>query len=128
MAERAVTVRALAERQREDGGLAGRFDAEWTPAAAWDCLTGDAQTAVIWIQLADLDGDGELRERAHRLCRFVMKSQNRDAPDPGLAGGIKGSFPFDGGYGRYEVLNWATKFFVDALLLLAKPRGHEEVA
>jgi len=30
---------------------------------------------------------------------------------------VKGSHPFDGEYGRYEVLNWATKFFVDALLL-----------
>jgi len=36
---------------------------------------------------------------------------------PGLRGGVKGSCPFDGDYGRYEVLNWATKFFVDALLL-----------
>jgi len=34
-----------------------------------------------------------------------------------LRDGIKGLYPFDGGYARYEVLNWATNFFADALLL-----------
>jgi hypothetical protein len=46
-----------------------------------------------------------------------MRSQNRTARDPGLAGGIKGASPFDGDYGKFELLNWATKFFVDAMLL-----------
>jgi hypothetical protein len=46
-----------------------------------------------------------------------MSTQNGETRNPGLRGGIKGSFPFDGDYGRFEVLNWATKFFVDALLL-----------
>jgi hypothetical protein len=31
-------------------------------------------------------------------------------------GGIRGSFPAYGGYGTYQFLNWAAKFFVDALL------------
>jgi len=39
------------------------------------------------------------------------------AKNPGLRGGVKGSFPFDGAYGRYEILNWATTFYVDAMLL-----------
>lgn len=117
------TARALASRQRSDGGLSGRFAADWSDAADWDCLTGDAQTAIVWWKLGDARGDDELRERAGRLCRFVMRSQNRSARDPGLAGGIKGSFPFDGGYGRYEVLNWATKFFVDAVLLTQGARA-----
>jgi len=43
-------------------------------------------------------------------------TQNRTSAEPGLRGGIKGSYPLDGEYGRYEVLNWATKFFVDALI------------
>jgi hypothetical protein len=30
---------------------------------------------------------------------------------------MKGASPFDGDYGRYEILNWAAKFYVDALLL-----------
>jgi len=48
----------------------------------------------------------------------VFSRPRRTAPalSQGLRGGIKGSYPLDGEYGRYEVLNWATKFFVDALI------------
>ena len=34
----------------------------------------------------------------------------------GLRGGVPGSWPVDGEYGRYEVLNRAAKFFADALM------------
>lgn len=116
------TARALAIQQRPDGGISGRLAKDWSAQANWDCLTGDAQTAIIWYKLATHDGEGEWAERAHAACRFVMGSQNRTSPIPGLRGGIKGSFPFDGDYGTYEVLNWATKFFVDAILL-GRERG-----
>jgi len=36
---------------------------------------------------------------------------------PDARGGIKGSFPVSGGYGTYEYLAWACKFFIDANLL-----------
>jgi hypothetical protein len=36
-----------------------------------------------------------------------------DGP-PETRGAVKGSFPVDGGYGRYEYLNWAVKFTIDA--------------
>jgi len=50
------------------------------------------------------------------VLRFVKSTQNRTCPDPGVRGGIKGSSPLGGEYGPYQILNWATKFFVDALL------------
>jgi hypothetical protein len=109
---------ALAARQREDGGLSGRFGSDWAPQAPWDCLTGDAQVASVFWHLGATIGDEGLQHRARRLCGFLMRTQNRTAANPGLAGGIKGSFPVDGEYGRYQVLNWATKFFVDALMLV----------
>jgi uncharacterized protein YyaL (SSP411 family) len=109
-------VEALRARQRGDGGLAGRFASDWSGAAEWSCVTGDAQTAIIAQRLESHLGDPKLREMADGLCTFVMGTQNLNSPDPGLAGGIKGSFPFDGDYGRYELLNWAAKFFVDATL------------
>ena len=111
------TALALAKAQRPTGGLAGRFADDWSEAAAWDCLTGNAQTAIIWWKLAALTGGTELEDRARHACRMLMSTQNRTSADPGLAGGIKGSYPVDGEYGRFEVLNWATKFFVDAVLL-----------
>lgn len=115
------TVRALADRIRPDGSLAGRFGRGWSERAEWSCLTGDAQFAVLAVRVAERDGDPRLRELARNLCRFLMRTQNRTSADPGVNGGIKGSFPFDGEYGRYELLNWAAKFFVDAMLLCFPP-------
>ena len=34
-----------------------------------------------------------------------------------LRGGVKGSFPVDGEYGKFEYLSWACKFFIDANIL-----------
>jgi len=111
------TARALAERQRANGRLAGRFADDWTDAADWDCLTGDAQLGIIWWKLGAHTGQEDLQERARRVCAFLMRSQNRSTTDLGIRGGIKGSFPFDGEYGRYQTLNWATKFFLDVMVL-----------
>jgi hypothetical protein len=33
-----------------------------------------------------------------------------------LRGGLPGSWPVDGQYGYLQILNWATKFLVDALM------------
>ena len=38
-----------------------------------------------------------------------------DGPED-VRGGVKGSFPVDGGYGTFEYLNWAAKFTIDACL------------
>jgi uncharacterized protein YyaL (SSP411 family) len=108
---------ALLERQRPDGGLAGRFDSQWQPAADWSCLTGDAQTSICWWRLFEITGEERYREAGRKLNRFLMRTQRLSDPSPGVRGGIKGSHPAWGGYGPYEYLNWAAKFFGDALLL-----------
>jgi hypothetical protein len=108
---------ALLRQQRRDGSLAGRFDARWRPVARWSCLTGDAQTAIVWFRLASLTGEGRYAQAGTRMNRFLMGTQDLSARDEGVRGGIKGSAPIYGEYGRWEYLNWAAKFFADALLL-----------
>jgi DUF1680 family protein len=108
---------ALLARQRADGSLPGRFDEEWTPAARWSCLTGDAQTSIVWLRLAEITGDQRYVAAARRMNRYLMSTQDLRAADPGVRGGIKGSDPLYAEYGAYEYLNWAAKFFADALLL-----------
>jgi uncharacterized protein YyaL (SSP411 family) len=108
--------RALVARVREDGWMSGRFDAEWRGAVSWSCLTGCLQMCNNWIRLFLITGAGYWLEPVPRVLAFVKSTQNRDGTDPGLSGGIKGSWPLDGEYGRFEVLNWATKYFVDALI------------
>ena len=110
------TALALAAVQRDDGSLAGRYDASWRPAAAWSCLTGNAQMALVWQRLAQLEGRADLREAAGKAIRHVCATQDLDTEDGGVRGGVAGSFPIWGEYGRYEYLNWAAKFLLDALL------------
>jgi uncharacterized protein YyaL (SSP411 family) len=113
---------ALAKQVKPDGFMAGRFNNEWSPAVKWACLTGQAQTANIFIRLSEITGEAHWLEHVDALVSFLKKTQNRTSSELGLRGGIKGSYPLDGEYGRYQVLNWATKFFVDALLRLEPQR------
>lgn len=108
---------ALLARQRPDGSLAGRFDRAWEPAVRWSCLTGDAQTAIVWLRLHALTRDARYADAATRLIAYLCSTQDLSSANPGIRGGIAGSQPIWGGYGRYEYLNWAAKFFADAVLL-----------
>lgn len=107
---------ALLALQRPDGGLAGRFDAAWNPVARWSCLTGDAQTAIVWLRLFERTGERRYLDAARRLNRYIAGTQDLRNEDPGIRGGIQGSDPIYGEYGPFEFLNWAAKFYADALL------------
>ncbi len=111
---------ALLARQRSDGSLAGRFDSEWRSDTRWSCVTGDAQTSIVWLRLAELTGNQRYTDAARRMNQYLMSTQDLEASDPGVRGGIKGSDPIYGEYGSHEYLNWAAKFFADALMLEAR--------
>jgi uncharacterized protein YyaL (SSP411 family) len=112
------TLNALLTCQREDGGLPGRLASDWSSEADWDCVTGDAQVAVTWLRAYAVTNDGKYKEAARKAIQFVKRTQNLEHPNPGIRGGVKGSFPFDGPYGQYEMLSWAAKFFCDALMMI----------
>jgi len=113
-AERAA--KALVAAVRPDGWMPGRYRPDWSPAVRWSCLTGQAQMANNWMRLAVIAGDSKWLEPVPAVLRFLKRTQNRQSAEPGVRGGIKGSWPVGGDYGAYEVLNWATKFFADALM------------
>ncbi len=108
---------ALLALQRPDGSLAGRFDRDWRPAVTWSCLTGDAQTAIVWFRLAEVTGERRYADAAGRMTRYLGSTQNTTSSNPGVRGGIAGSQPIWQEYGAYEYLNWAAKFYADALML-----------
>ncbi|MBI4420471.1 MAG: hypothetical protein HY560_06565 [Gemmatimonadetes bacterium] len=112
----AIAADQIATRVGPDGWLPGRLGPDWHAAVSWSCLTGEAQMVNVWLRLFEITGAGRWLEPVPAVLRFLKSTQNRASRDPGLRGGIKGSFPVDGEYGRYEVLNWATKFFADALM------------
>ena len=113
-AERAA--KALVAAVRPDGWMPGRYRPDWSAAVRWSCLTGQAQMANNWMRLAVIAGDSKWLEPVPAVLRFLKRTQNRHSAEPGVRGGIKGSWPVGGDYGAYEVLNWATKFFADALM------------
>lgn len=119
--ERGMTVarraaRAVARRLELSKWLPGRLDARWRPAATYACLTGNAQMALIWLELDRLEGDPALVNAALRAVDLVKRAQLVRSGDPGLRGGVAGSDPIWGRYIELAVPNWAAKFFIDALL------------
>jgi hypothetical protein len=108
---------AILAKQRDDGSLAGRFDATWGPAASYSCLTGNAQMGTVWGRLYQVTGNDEYLIGMIKANRFLRSVQWLGTRNPGLDGGISGSYPLHGEYGRFEVLNWAVKFFADSQML-----------
>ena len=121
---------ALAATARADGFMPGRYRNDWSSPVTWSCLTGEAQMANNWMRLWLVTGDPRWLERVPPVLSFLKRTQNRSSRDAGLRGGIKGSSPLGGGYSRDQILNWATKYFADAMIRheqctagTAAPRG-----
>jgi len=99
-----------------DGRLPGKLDSTWQPAAESVCLTGSVQIAHSWLLLYQLTGDRRMRDAGYAANGYVRRTVALDG-DENTRGGVRGSFPVSGGYGTYEYLNWAAKFFIDSNLL-----------
>ena len=100
----------------ESGRLAGHLDHLWRPASDYVCLTGSAQIGHCLLLLYGITGNARYRDAGLRLNAYVRKTVRLEGP-AGIRGGVKGSFPMAGGYGRFQYLNWAAKFCIDANLL-----------
>lgn len=113
-------------RVTENGYLPGRFYADWEPARFSSCLTGSAQIAVASYRLFETTGVARYREAADRLTDYLKGLQTLDSPLPSLNGALAGSFPLFGAYMRGGYPNWATKYFLDALLLQGRQDGRRQ--
>jgi squalene-hopene cyclase-like protein len=107
-----------------DGRLAGRLDASWEPSAPYVCLTGSVQIAHCLLMLYLVTGNVAYRDKAYALNAYVRRTIDVTGA-PETRGGVKGSFPVDGSYGRYEYLNWAVKFTIDANVLERDVRARD---
>jgi hypothetical protein len=112
---------------REDGYLPGLLREDWSAEVDWVCLTGTAQVAWCWLALYEITGDCQFRDVAYAANAYVRRTV-RVGGASDTRGGVKGSFPIDGGYGRFEYPNWAAKFLVDALTAEARVRAADRVA
>jgi len=92
------------------------LDSNWNARSAWSCLTGTAQLAHCMLMLHQESNEAKYRQAGMLANQYVRRTIKVDGP-PEMRGGVKGSFPLDGGYGTYQYLNWACKFMVDANML-----------
>ena len=100
-----------------DGFIPGRIDKNFQGKVRWCCLTGTAQTSIVWSELYRISGDTKWAKARTLANQYLMQrhfvSHNNDT----LRGGVFGSWPIWGDYGKWMILNWATKFFIDAMVL-----------
>lgn len=89
------------------------------------CLTGLAQLAGVWLRLFTFTQDAGHRTNAESLLDFVLSTQNLISRNPGISGGIKGSFPIYGSYSVMKFPNWAAKFTADAVMQFIEIRKNE---
>jgi hypothetical protein len=111
------TADSLIRLMDDDGFIPGCIGPDFKGTVDWCCLTGTAQTAIVWGRLYQLTGNPTYREAMHRANLYLMRCHDIDNSDPRLRGGVAGSWPVWGDYGRLMILNWATNFFVEALLM-----------
>jgi hypothetical protein len=96
-----------------DGRLPGRLNDNWKAAVPWVCLTGTSQIAECLFLLYGATKKEIYKKYALAANSFVRRSLKTEGPVE-TRGGVKGSFPVDGDYGKWQYLNWACKFMIDA--------------
>jgi hypothetical protein len=109
-------IEPLIQIYRRDG-LKGRYDERWKHSVTWRCLTGEAQIALTLLRLGRITGEPSYAEVGDSILTDVARQQDVESPYPESYGSITGSQPLWGSYGPFNYLNWAAKFFLDALLL-----------
>jgi len=96
--------------------LASEIGENWEFLSKHQCLTGYAQLAIVFFRLYGLKGDEQFLDAGRSVLDAVAATQDVTSPGKPYYGGIKGSLPVYGRYAPLQYPNWATKFFIDALL------------
>jgi hypothetical protein len=107
------TADGLLQAFEPDGRLSGRLTDQWQPAADWVCLTGISQIAESLLLLSSPAERDDYKRAAKTANAFVRRTMVTEGARD-VRGGVKGSFPIDGWYGKWQYLNWACKFMIDA--------------
>ena len=102
--------------EERHGRIAAELGPEWQYLSSHICLTGYAQLAIVLYRLFTIGGEPRYRATADRLLAEVARYQALDVEGAPWHGAIAGSFPIYGRYAPLQYPNWATKFFIDAIL------------
>ena len=106
----------LAKGIAGNGFVPGTFDRDWTGDERFSCLTGSAQLSISYFKLARLLKSEEYSRIGSVINGYLKSKQNIRTRNLNIRGATAGSYPLWGDYIHFTYPNWATKFFVDALL------------
>lgn len=97
--------------------LGGAYYENFKEINGYRCLTGEAQITIIWLKLFEISNDIRFVNASSKLLDDLCKTQPMKNTILLKSGGLKGSHPYYGRYISFRQPNWATKFFIDAMLL-----------
>ena len=115
--------------EQQNSFLSARFDSNWRSQDKFSCLTGDAQISTVWSRLYIMTRDIRYLNASLKMNKGLKSLQNLTSRNTGIRGGVKGCHPIHGSYWNHPVyglyfnfayLNWACKFFIDALIVEQK--------
>jgi hypothetical protein len=95
--------------------LNGEYDRNFKYNRKYRCLTGEAQIVIIWLKIYKKNGDFRFLNAALKM----IDSLSKEIPKGSFIfkiGGLSGSKPYYQKYMRFRQPNWATKFFIDAII------------
>lgn len=114
---------AILDYYSEKGFIPGTFDSKWSSDDKYTCVTGDAQISVVWSILYLLTGQSKYLNASEKINEYLKSLNCVDSKNNNIRGSMPGSYPIYGdlirgqGYCRLSLINWAVKFFTDAILL-----------
>ena len=100
--------------------MPARFDKKWKEKSNYSCLTGNAQLGIIFLKLYEINNDVRYINAALKLADFLAYTQHLNSIGKFRNGGITGSYPIWGMYCPLKYPSWATKYYIDLLILIKK--------
>ena len=99
---------------RNNGRIAGAYDAEWQGNYNFVCVPGNFQFADLLFRCYELSGDLQYYQEGIKVLTLTERSQRINVRDKNIKGAFPGSIPFWGPYLRFCYPNWGAKFYLDA--------------
>jgi uncharacterized protein YyaL (SSP411 family) len=93
-----------------------------TSADRYSCLPGNAQFACMWLRIGAMHDDLPMVNTGLKMVDWLKGLHALENENPGIRGGMAGSWPIDGGYSIFIYVDWAAKYFADSLLLARDAR------
>lgn len=99
------------------------FNEYWKSDDTYACLTGDAQIVISWLLLYKETRQKKYMSAAEQLLTQIKQTVDLETNALHIRGAVAGAYPLYGGYSRLNYPNWATKFFLDACMMIQELKG-----